>query len=87
MVTNSSNLTDEIVDGLYPSSYDEVPKFFATTEFERNLSYDIGRYIGLKSFITRRSESVKKQLDGELPSKGDGTGIADEEWQEKWRNP
>lgn len=78
---------DELADMIRPFVYADELKFFSYEDFERNLSYDVGRYIGLKSFITRRSESVRKQLAGELPSKGDGSGIADEEWQEKWRNP
>ncbi len=78
---------DELADMIRPFAYADELKFFSNEDFERNLSYDVGRYIGLKSFITRRSESVRKQLAGELPSKGDGSGIADEEWQEEWRNP
>ena len=31
-------------------------------------------YIGLKNFVLERTESVRKQLDGALPSVGDGSG-------------
>lgn len=49
-------------------------KFHTTEEFEKNLSEDVGRFIGLKRFVMDRGESVRRQLAGELPSSADGAG-------------
>ncbi|MBT4513188.1 MAG: CotH kinase family protein [Chloroflexi bacterium] len=65
---------DEIADMIRPYVQADDLKFYSTEEFEKNLSEDFGRYYGLKSFVVERGESVRKQLDGELPNTGDGYG-------------
>ena len=49
-------------------------KFFSNEEFERNLTHDVGRHIGLKNFIVEHSDSIRQQLQGKQPSAGDGSG-------------
>ena len=77
---------DKIADMIRPFVIADELKFFSTADFELNLTHDVSRYIGLKSFITKRGESVSKQLIGELPSAGDGSGNADSEWQSQWKS-
>lgn len=35
---------------------------------------ETGTYIGLKTFVMERTESIRGQLDGDLPAAGDGSG-------------
>lgn len=65
---------DEIADMIRPYVEGDDLKFYPTEDFEYNLSERQGRYFGLKSFVADRGESVRMQLDGELPSSGDGSG-------------
>ncbi|NQT71247.1 MAG: CotH kinase family protein [Chloroflexi bacterium] len=65
---------DEIADMIRPYVEADELKFYPTEDFEYNLSERQGRYFGLKSFVAERGESVRMQLDGELPSSGDGSG-------------
>ncbi len=65
---------DEIAAMIRPYVEQDEMKFYTTDEFETNLSDDVGRYFGLKSFVERRGESVAGQLIGELPSAGVASG-------------
>jgi spore coat protein CotH len=75
---------DELTELIRPYVEADELKFYSTEEFEKGLSADIGgdgqrgmgmTPIGLKAFIAERAESVRQQLDGELPSSsGDGSG-------------
>lgn len=75
---------DELAEMIRPYVEADELKFYSTEEFEKGLSADIGgdgqrgmgmTPIGLKAFIAERAESVRQQLDGELPSSsGDGSG-------------
>jgi len=68
------NRIDELADMIRPYVEQDEMKFHSTDEFEQNLTDDVGRYFGLKSFVAKRGESVKLQLAGELPRAGDGEG-------------
>ena len=75
---------DELASMIRPYVEADTLKFYSTAEFEKGLGEDIatstrmsrmGLNIGLKAFVTQRVESIRKQLEGELPSKSsDGTG-------------
>ncbi|MFC2072348.1 CotH kinase family protein [Chloroflexota bacterium] len=77
---------DQVADLIRPFVESDGLKFFPISDFERNLINDVGRFIGLKAFVVERSSSVRRQLDGERPSAGNGSGNADIEWQSKWEN-
>ncbi len=65
---------DELVDQVYSFVESDELKFFSTEEFKLNLVRDIGNSPGLKTYIIKRSTSVRRQLEGEQPSTGDGRG-------------
>ncbi len=65
---------EELADMIRPYVENDELKFHSTAEFEQNLTDDVGRYFGLKSFVAERGESVRLQLAGELPRTGDGAG-------------
>lgn len=65
---------DEIANLVRPFVNADKLKFYPTSDFEANLTQDIGRFIGLKDFVVERSESVRQQLEGKRPKTGDGSG-------------
>ena len=65
---------DEIANLVRPFVNADELKFYPTSDFEANLTQDIGRFIGLKDFVVERSESVRQQLEGKRPKTGDGSG-------------
>ncbi len=76
---------DELAGLIRPYVEADELKFYSTEEFETALSEDIesgGEVrgmgmtpLGLKAFIAERVESIRQQLNGELPSSsGDGSG-------------
>jgi spore coat protein CotH len=73
---------DELADMIRPYVEADELKFYSTEDFERSLSEDIRSGsviggmtpIGLKTFVVERNASVRQQLDGDLPSAGDGSG-------------
>lgn len=65
---------DEITELILPYVEADELKFYSTEEFQTNLTQDVGRYFGLKSFVAKRGESIRLQLDGKLPSDGGGAG-------------
>ena len=71
---------DELADMIRPYVEADTLKFYSTRQFERGLGEDVaistrmpgmGMNIGLKAFVQQRIESIRKQLEGELPSKSD----------------
>jgi hypothetical protein len=71
---------DELAGLIRPFVESDELKFFSTRDFERGLTEDVGVLrrptpIGLKTFVVERTESVRQQLDGKLPSSGDGSGL------------
>lgn len=75
---------DQLDSLIRPYVENDTLKSYSTEDFELGLSQDIkkdGRVeggmtpIGLKTFVSERVESIRKQLDGMLPSKSsDGSG-------------
>ncbi len=75
---------DELAEMIRPYVEADELKFYTTEEFERALSQDLARdgrggtgmaALGLKTFVAERVESIRQQLNGELPaSSGDGSG-------------
>ena len=65
---------DELADQVYPFVEVDESKFFSTEEFKLNLVRDVGNNPGLKTYIIKRYSSVRRQLEGEQPSAGDGSG-------------
>ena len=65
---------DEAADLIRPFIKGDELKFYSIEEFEQNLSEDVDRFFGLKQFAAKRGESVRKQLSGDLPTKGNGNG-------------
>ena len=65
---------DELADMIRPYAEKDELKFYSTEEFEQNLTEDVERFFGLKSFVAKRGESMRLQLSGELPSTGGGEG-------------
>jgi len=48
--------------------------FYTAAEFEASLTEEVGGVPGLLSFVSARVENILDQLDGTLPSSGDGSG-------------
>ena len=87
---------DELADLIRPFVEVDTLKFFSTADFERTLVQDLipveelrrerapaiiyYKPIGLKTFVLERSESVRKQLDGKLPSTNYGYGNGGNLW-------
>jgi spore coat protein H len=76
---------DEITEMIRPYVKADTNKFFSYQSFEsligEGMTSIVGPrgitlrvFIGLKSFIVERIESIKKQLSGELPSTNNGEG-------------
>lgn len=49
--------------------------FFSYTEFQQNQNNSVDRYYGLTSFIDYRVANMRQQLNGEIPSAGNGDGF------------
>ncbi len=54
--------------------YADPTSFYSSSEFEAGLSSAVGQTPGLLSFGTARVTDMVSQLDGTLPSSGDGSG-------------
>jgi spore coat protein CotH len=67
-VNNIANLIDESVAN-------DPTKFYSYSEFKANLTSTVDRFYGLTDFINYRRDNIQKQLTGELPSAGDGSGF------------
>jgi len=65
---------DEFASLIRPYVKSDNLKFSSTSDFERSLVDDVTPYIGLKSFVIERSESVRQQLAGTRTSTGNGQG-------------
>ncbi|MGJ8691629.1 MAG: CotH kinase family protein [Thalassotalea sp.] len=49
--------------------------FYSASNFERNLTATVGSFYGLTEFVNYRVDNITKQLNGTLPSAGDGSGF------------
>lgn len=65
---------DELSDMIRPYVEADDLRFHSVADFETNLSEDVGRFFGLKSFVADRGESVWQQLEGTLPASNGGLG-------------
>ncbi len=65
---------DELADQVYSFVEVDELKFFSTEEFKLNLVRAVGNSPGLKTYVIKRNSSVRRQLEGEQPSAGDGSG-------------
>jgi spore coat protein CotH len=77
---------DELADLIRPYVAADELKFYTTEQFEQSLEEDISQggsmgagmgssSLGLKSFVEKRDQSVREQLDGaRASSSGDGSG-------------
>jgi spore coat protein CotH len=74
---------DALADLIRPYVQGDTLKFYTTAEFERALGEDVatgmqvmgmGINIGLKALVAQRVDSIRKQLDGVLPSTNNGQG-------------
>ena len=75
---------NELANLIRPFVESDELKFFSTADFERGLNEGLERgkikrgmpmhVPGLKSFIFKRSESIRQQLEGNRPKTRDGNG-------------
>ncbi len=49
--------------------------FYSVTDFDNNLNSTVDRFYGLTDFIDYRVDNMTKQLQGDLPSAGTGSGF------------
>jgi len=66
---------DLIADLIRTHVASDPTAFYSAAEFEQNLDSTVSRFFGLTSFVDFRVENMKKQLQGSLPSSGDGSGF------------
>ena len=78
---------DSLADLIRPYVKADTHKFFSTADFEKYIGeyintarkspfdfMQMGVQIGLKTFVSERIESIKKQLSGEMPATNNGKG-------------
>jgi spore coat protein CotH len=65
---------DEIADLIRSDVQSDPTAFYTSAEFETGLTSDVDQIPGLLSFATDRALSVTNQLNGSVPSSGDGSG-------------
>ncbi len=73
-VDNMEARIDELAEMIRPYVETDEMKFHPIEDFEKNLTEDVGRYFGLKSFVAKRGEAVRSQLAGEFSCPGGGEG-------------
>ncbi|MEG3766362.1 CotH kinase family protein [Alteromonas sp. 14N.309.X.WAT.G.H12] len=49
--------------------------FYSYSAYEQNQTSSVGNFYGLTSFISYRVANMTEQLDGSIPSQGDGSGF------------
>jgi hypothetical protein len=91
-----NQIIDETADLIREHVYADPTKFYTAEDFEQTLTSDLetdpnavtiigfnrgfGMVIGLKAFVSERVASIRKQLDGKAPKKGDGYGNCPDPW-------
>ena len=58
---------NEIADLIRPYAENDDLKFHDMDEFKKNLDDDVGRFLGLRTFVTERGAAISKQLAELLP--------------------
>ncbi|MCK8105295.1 CotH kinase family protein [Pseudoalteromonas sp. 2CM41L] len=66
---------NEIADLIREHVQNDPTSFYGSTYFEQNLTSSTGQFYGLTSFMEYRVANMAAQLDGTLPSAGDGSGF------------
>jgi len=66
---------NEIADLIREHVQNDPTSFYGSTYFEQNLTSTTGQFYGLTSFMEYRVANMAAQLDGTLPSAGDGSGF------------
>ena len=66
---------NEIADLIREHVQNDPTSFYGSTYFEQNLTSTTGQFYGLTSFMQYRVVNMAAQLDGTLPSAGDGSGF------------
>jgi spore coat protein CotH len=66
-VSNTANLIREHVAN-------DPTAFYGVNNFDQNLNSTVDRFYGLTEFMTYRVENITKQLEGDLPTSGNGSG-------------
>lgn len=65
----------EIADLIREHVANDPSAFYGSAAFEQNLNSSVGNFYGLTDFITYRVDNMTKQLQGDLPSAGTGSGF------------
>ncbi|TMO77180.1 spore coat protein CotH [Pseudoalteromonas sp. S3776] len=66
---------NEIADLIREHVQNDPTSFYGSDYFEQNLTSTTGQFYGLTSFMQYRVANMAAQLDGSLPSAGDGSGF------------
>jgi spore coat protein CotH len=66
---------NEIADLIREHVQNDPTSFYGSTYFEQNLTSTTEQFYGLTSFMQYRVANMAAQLDGTLPSAGDGSGF------------
>ncbi|MEL0649273.1 CotH kinase family protein [Pseudoalteromonas agarivorans] len=66
---------NEIADLIREHVQNDPTSFYGSDYFEQNLTSTTGQFYGLTSFMQYRVANMVAQLDGSLPSAGDGSGF------------
>lgn len=66
---------DEIADLIGEHVANDPTAFYSYSEFVQNQNNSVDRYYGLTSFINYRVTNMRQQLNGEIPSAGNGNGF------------
>jgi len=66
---------NEIADLIREHVENDPTSFYGSSYFEQNLTSTVGQFYGLTSFVDYRIANIADQLDGTLPSAGDGSGF------------
>jgi len=70
-----STRVNEIADLIREHVQNDPTSFYSSDYFEQNLTSTTGQFYGLTSFMQYRVANMAAQLDGSLPSAGDGSGF------------
>jgi spore coat protein CotH len=66
---------DQIADLIGEHVANDPTAFYSYSEFVQNQSSTVERFYGLTSFIDYRVANMTQQLNGEIPSAGNGSGF------------
>lgn len=66
---------NEIADLIREHVENDPSSFYGASNFESNLTSTVDRFYGLTDFVNYRVDNMTKQLDGTLPSAGNGNGF------------